>query len=863
MAKDTLTIGIAADPSAAIQGFRKVDQEAAKMAKKLQATQAKIRDGIGKAGLAVAAGTAFMLKGAISAAQESQKIAKVTESVVKSTGGAANVSVKQVGDLATELSNLTGIDDELIQSSENVLLTFTKVRNEVGKGNDIFTQAEKAALDMSTVMGGDLQGTTVMLGKALNDPIKGLQALTKNGVTFTADQKEQVKALVATGDTLAAQKLILKEVNTEFGGAAAASATNADRAKVAFGNLQEAVGGAFLPIMESGSKAATGLAQTLAELPGPVQQGVVGLGLLGGAATFLAPKIVNARDALKDLGLSNLGLASALGGTGVALSAAGAAAALGGVLLWGWAQDAAKAKREAAELQAGIDGIRQAMEAQNITAEEATRQKLVDMYVDIKTQASEAGLSVADLGDAVTGSQSDFDAFIKSWTTLPDIGADNAIAMRNVTAEQWHSSDALAVQQAKAASLIAAISLLRSEYVGASAESKTATAAAKALGLQAGDVTGAVKEQTPKVKTLAEKWADVASAVDDASDKLKTIYGLTTDGIEARIAATAAMMEFTAGLKDNGVAFNENSKAGQDNYKNIIAARDAAESYADSLARKGDITGAIRYMADYSKVLEQQAVASGVSKDKAAELIETLGLTPEQIVTFFGEAGYKEVKQKAIDLTNNANAAAAKRFLNWVANTKDPEKKAMELGKIADNISAKRYLDWVANTATPKQKADQLKIAADEAARKRTLQINVNGAQEAILAMQGIQTQKNLIDDPVTISVGMSYASAVGVGGMETLLGKDINGNGVVGRASGGMTWGGWTKINERGPEIVRLPKGSEVLSATRTRRQLASSTDRPIVVHNYITLDGKVVGESVRTFAQDREAMTGKAWTA
>ena len=37
--------------------------------------------------------------------------------------------------------NKSGIDDEAIQSGENLLLTFTDIRNEVGKGNDIFNQA--------------------------------------------------------------------------------------------------------------------------------------------------------------------------------------------------------------------------------------------------------------------------------------------------------------------------------------------------------------------------------------------------------------------------------------------------------------------------------------------------------------------------------------------------------------------------------------------------------------------------------------------------------------------------------------------------------------------------------------------------
>jgi hypothetical protein len=48
---------------------------------------------------------------------DSQKVSKQTDAVLKSTGGAANVTAKQVSDLATAISRKTGIDDEAIQSS--------------------------------------------------------------------------------------------------------------------------------------------------------------------------------------------------------------------------------------------------------------------------------------------------------------------------------------------------------------------------------------------------------------------------------------------------------------------------------------------------------------------------------------------------------------------------------------------------------------------------------------------------------------------------------------------------------------------------------------------------------------------------
>ena len=202
---------------------------------------------------------------AVGAFEESEAISKRTANVLKTTGGAANVTAAQISNLATQLSKKSGIDDEAIQSGENLLLTFTNVRNEVGKGNDVFTQATKLAVDMSAALGQDLKSSNIQLGKALNDPIKGITALSRVGVSFTAQQKEQIKALTESGNRLGAQKIILKELGREFGGAAEASATSSGKMKVALGNVQEAVGKGLAPVFRRASSALTNFANGMTE----------------------------------------------------------------------------------------------------------------------------------------------------------------------------------------------------------------------------------------------------------------------------------------------------------------------------------------------------------------------------------------------------------------------------------------------------------------------------------------------------------------------------------------------------------------------------------------------------------------------
>jgi hypothetical protein len=236
----------------AIADFKKLDNAGDKSASVLLSTNKAVNTlgkNFAKFG-GIAAGVAGVVGGSlVKAAYESQKVMKQTEAIVAATGGAAGMTAKQVANFAESLSVKTGIDDEAIQSSLNLLLTFKQVRNEVGKGNDIFNRASMAALDLGNVF-GSTDAAAKMLGKALSNPVKGINALQRAGVNFSDQQKEQIKTLVATGKTLEAQKMILKEVESQVGGTAVAGATGFDRMRVALGNAAEDLGTVLIPYVE-------------------------------------------------------------------------------------------------------------------------------------------------------------------------------------------------------------------------------------------------------------------------------------------------------------------------------------------------------------------------------------------------------------------------------------------------------------------------------------------------------------------------------------------------------------------------------------------------------------------------------------
>lgn len=153
---------------------------------------------------------------------EQAKAAAQTEAVIKSTGGVAGVTAKHVDELAESISRLSGIDDEAARAGENMLLTFTQIRNVVGKNNDVFDQATRLTADLSVAMGIDMKRAALQVGKALNDPARGYARLQRIGVAFSAEQVKQIKSFVATGDVMSAQRVILAELAKEFGGSAKA-----------------------------------------------------------------------------------------------------------------------------------------------------------------------------------------------------------------------------------------------------------------------------------------------------------------------------------------------------------------------------------------------------------------------------------------------------------------------------------------------------------------------------------------------------------------------------------------------------------------------------------------------------------------
>jgi hypothetical protein len=269
------------------------------------------------------------VSGSIDAAETAEKQQRLIAAAIASTGGVANVTADHIDQLSQSLEGQTAVSHLTIQQTDGLLLRFQNVRDEVGKDNDIFDRATSTALDMSAALGKSLPSSALALGRALNDPVQGLALLTRSGVTFTDQQKAQIATMVASGNVLDAQKLILDQLGAKFSGAAEAAATPIDRLKTSFSDLEEETGQKLLPVVSAGATALVGLGngavavgKAIDAVPGPVKDAALALTALGIAEAIVQTDTVQAGLALTRAGVSSGQFAASVKTAATSLTAA-------------------------------------------------------------------------------------------------------------------------------------------------------------------------------------------------------------------------------------------------------------------------------------------------------------------------------------------------------------------------------------------------------------------------------------------------------------------------------------------------------------------------------------------------------------
>ena len=225
---EELRVLVTAEVDKAIKNLKSVDKQTEKTEKMFKSLGSAI--GVSFTAAAI---VKFAKESDAALSQHNQTV-NVLKSTLKATGAEAWTSSQELQKMAGELQSATDYTADSINSMQSVLLGFKNITGET------FGEATKAILDMSTVMDMDLKSAAQSIGKALDDPIHGMDSLKKQGFNFTAAQKKVIQSLLDTGETAKAQKIILDELNDTFGGAAEAAADSATQIKNAWDDVKEA-----------------------------------------------------------------------------------------------------------------------------------------------------------------------------------------------------------------------------------------------------------------------------------------------------------------------------------------------------------------------------------------------------------------------------------------------------------------------------------------------------------------------------------------------------------------------------------------------------------------------------------------------
>lgn len=491
------------------------------------------------AGLAIGAAVLKSWRDGINELKKAAAVSAQTANAIRATGGAAGVTAVQVGELASQLSEMSGADDELIQQGSNLILTFKNVAN-AGEGvNAIFDRATTAALDLSTAGFGSMESASVMLGKALNDPIAGLTALQRAGVTFTASQKATITSLVETGQTLEAQKVILQEVESQVGGSARAFGETLPgqlaKAQVAMDNAKGAMLAGLAPALEIGAKAAGSFAGWIQGLPGPLRT-VAALAITGAVGFVALARPVN--EAITLLGKMRGTTAAATAATTANTAATGAnSAALGTQAVAAGTASKAMIGLRAAMLPLAV-AITGGAVAWSIWTNriEAGKKAAASMGATVKSALDDAGSmdelssKVAMVNEAIAGMQK-------------DLAGSNA---------PWDADFRRDLQAG-----IGELEALRAEYVAVGAEavrlmeSEGLTAdEAFRMAKASHEAAGAVGELGDALDPAADAADALAGALDLAAAAQEAVNEAIGDAFGAVTTAAEAALDFSDALRD-------------------------------------------------------------------------------------------------------------------------------------------------------------------------------------------------------------------------------------------------------------------------------------------------------------------------
>lgn len=249
---DKLKIGLII--SATDKMSRIVDEAVSKSSKKMKMFEKSIKS-VGSVsnkviglGVAASAGIYEAIEKAEESVSAQDKLNNVFEHMWGNSDKIRKTAEAQ-GRYAENLALEIGVDKNIIKETQAKLATFQHVSNRVNMMNGVFKRATKASVDLATIGFGEASQNAVLLGKALEDPMRMATAMKRTG-SLTAEDVIKIQTISQTKGRLAAQMYVLKAVERQVKGSSKAAVKSTDIIKVSIGAVINQIGMAFLPTTE-------------------------------------------------------------------------------------------------------------------------------------------------------------------------------------------------------------------------------------------------------------------------------------------------------------------------------------------------------------------------------------------------------------------------------------------------------------------------------------------------------------------------------------------------------------------------------------------------------------------------------------
>lgn len=148
-----------------------------------------------------------------------------TAASIARIGKGSLVSVGGVQALAGELQRASGIDDQMIQSAQNAILTLGNLDVKTREGAATFEQASRAAVNMSEALGMDVGAAGKQVAKSMAAASQGVLLLPR-GMKLTGAEQQRLEKLMKSGASSAQkQAAVMAVLGKRFEGAAKLTST--------------------------------------------------------------------------------------------------------------------------------------------------------------------------------------------------------------------------------------------------------------------------------------------------------------------------------------------------------------------------------------------------------------------------------------------------------------------------------------------------------------------------------------------------------------------------------------------------------------------------------------------------------------